>query len=214
MFGLVGSGRSDVLNALFGMRKVQEGVVRIAGRPVEVRSPSDAIRNGIAFVTENRQEEGLILRHGVERNINMVALRQLADAAGFMRPAEERTAAEAEVRRLAIKTNSLETIAGTLSGGNQQKIVIAKWLLIKPRILLLDEPTRGVDVGAKFEIYRIIRELAAGGTAILMVSSELPECLGLSDRVVVMHDKRVAAIRHVDQLTPERVMHFAAGMEK
>ena len=213
MFGLVGSGRSDVLNALFGMRR-PEGSIRLDGKPVTIASPSDAIRSGIAFVTENRKEEGLVLPHAVDRNINMVALRQLAGAAGFMRPAEERTGAQAEVKRLSIKTNSLDTIAGTLSGGNQQKIVIAKWLLIRPRLLLLDEPTRGVDVGAKFEIYRIIRELAAAGTAILMVSSELPECLGLSDRVVIMHDKRVAAIRRADELTPERVMHFAAGMEQ
>ena len=118
------------------------------------------------------------------------------------------------ITSLAIKTPSGQQKAGNLSGGNQQKIVLAKWLLIRPRLLLLDEPTRGVDVGAKFEIYRIIRELAAGGTAILMVSSELPEALGLSDRLVVMHDKRVAAIRPVSELTPERVMTFAAGMEQ
>ena len=165
-------------------------------------------------MTENRKEEGLILPQSVERNINMVALGQLAGPFGMMRSAAERSSAKAEVLRLAIKTASLETAAGSLSGGNQQKIVLAKWLQMKPKVLILDEPTRGVDVGAKFEIYRIIRELAAHGAAILMVSSELPEVLGLSDRVVVMHNKHVAATLDADGLTPETVMSYAAGMHQ
>ncbi|MFQ0815433.1 D-ribose transporter ATP-binding protein [Brucella anthropi] len=213
LFGLVGSGRSDVMKALFGMAQ-PTGEIRLDGQPVTLASPTDAIRNGIAFVTENRKEEGLVLPHSVERNINMVALGQLAGPFGLMRSSAERSAAKTEVLRLAIKTASLDTVAGSLSGGNQQKIVLAKWLQTQPRILILDEPTRGVDVGAKFEIYRIIRELAANGAAILMVSSELPEVLGLSDRVAVMHDKRVAAIVDADGLTPETVMSYAAGMHQ
>ncbi|GAI34340.1 unnamed protein product, partial [marine sediment metagenome] len=133
---------------------------------------------------------------------------------GFTRPARERAAAKTEVLRLAIKTASIDTPAGSLSGGNQQKIVIAKWLQTQPKILILDEPTRGVDVGAKFEIYRIIRELAAAGTAILMVSSELPEVLGLSDRLVIMHDKRVAKTLDAQGLSPETVMTYAAGIHQ
>lgn len=211
LFGLVGSGRSDVMKALFGMLQ-PSGEILLDGRSVTLSSPTDAIRNGIAFVTENRKEEGLVLPHSVERNINMVALGQLAGPFGLMRASAERAAAKTEVLRLAIKTASLDTIAGSLSGGNQQKIVLAKWLQTQPRILILDEPTRGVDVGAKFEIYRIIRELAAKGAAILMVSSELPEVLGLSDRVAVMHHKRVAAVLDADGLTPETVMSYAAGM--
>ncbi|TPK98690.1 sugar ABC transporter ATP-binding protein [Mesorhizobium sp. B2-4-12] len=211
LFGLVGSGRSDVMKALFGMYQPQ-GEIVLDGKPLALASPTEAIRNGIAFVTENRKEEGLVLPHSVERNINMVALGQLAGPLGLMRSSAEREAARSEVRRLAIKTASIDTIAGSLSGGNQQKIVLAKWLLIKPRVLILDEPTRGVDVGAKFEIYRIIRELAANGAAILMVSSELPEVLGLSDRVVVMHNKHMAAVLEADGLTPETVMNYAAGM--
>lgn len=211
LFGLVGSGRSDVMKALFGMYK-PEGEIRLDGKPVTFRSAAQAIRSGIAFVTENRKEEGLVLLHSVERNINMAGLGQLSGPLGLMRASAEREAARAEVKRLAIKTASIDTSAGSLSGGNQQKIVLAKWLQIKPRVLILDEPTRGVDVGAKFEIYRIIRELAANGTAILMVSSELPEVLGLSDRVVVMHNKTVAAVLEADGLTPETVMTYAAGI--
>jgi ribose transport system ATP-binding protein len=131
-----------------------------------------------------------------------------------MRAMEERARATEEVRLLSIKTASIDTPAGSLSGGNQQKIVLAKWLEMQPRVLILDEPTRGVDVGAKFEIYRIIRELAAGGAAILMVSSELPEVLGMSDRVVVMHNKSIAAVLEADGLKPEFVMSHAAGMHK
>lgn len=213
LFGLVGSGRSDVMKALFGMLH-PTGDILLDGKPINLASPAQAIANGIAFVTENRKEEGLVLPHSVERNINMVALGQLAGPFGLMRSSAERSSAKAEVLRLAIKTASIDTVAGSLSGGNQQKIVLAKWLQMKPKILILDEPTRGVDVGAKFEIYRIIRELAAHGAAILMVSSELPEVLGLSDRVLVMHNKHVAATLDADGLTPETVMSYAAGMHQ
>lgn len=213
LFGLVGSGRSDVMKALFGMLQ-PTGQIMLDDKPITLNSPTEAIRQGIAFVTENRKEEGLVLPHSVERNINMVALDQLAGRFGMMRSSAERSSAKAEVLRLAIKTASIDTIAGSLSGGNQQKIVLAKWLQTKPRILILDEPTRGVDVGAKFEIYRIIRELAATGAAILMVSSELPEVLGLSDRVVIMHNKHVATVLDADGLSPETVMSYAAGMHK
>jgi len=211
LFGLIGSGRSDIMKALFGMER-PEGQILLDGKPLTLSSPSDAIRNGIAFVTENRKEEGLVLAHSVERNVNMVALKQLAGPFGLMRGSAERAAAKTEVLRLAIKAASIDTTAGSLSGGNQQKIVLAKWLQIRPRVLILDEPTRGVDVGAKFEIYRIIRELAAEGAAILMVSSELPEVLGLSDRVVVMHTRSLAAVLDAQGLTPETVMTYAAGM--
>ncbi|MGO1162997.1 sugar ABC transporter ATP-binding protein [Brucella pseudogrignonensis] len=213
LFGLVGSGRSDVMKALFGMLH-PTGDIKLDGQSITLASPTQAIAHGIAFVTENRKEEGLVLPQSVERNINMVALGQLAGPFGMMRSSAERASAKAEVLRLAIKTASLDTIAGSLSGGNQQKIVLAKWLQMKPKVLILDEPTRGVDVGAKFEIYRIIRELAAHGAAILMVSSELPEVLGLSDRVVVMHSKHVAATLDADGLTPETVMSYAAGMHQ
>ncbi len=210
-FGLIGSGRSEIMNALFGMRKAQ-GTVRLNGRTVNIDSPVKAIASGLGFVTENRKEEGLVLSHSVESNISMVALKDFAGRLGFLRRRAERDAAVAEVSRLAIKTRSLDTPTGALSGGNQQKIVLAKWLLTKPKVLILDEPTRGVDVGAKFEIYKIIRQLAAEGTAILLISSELPEVLGMSDRVAVMHEGDLGAIVAGTDLTPEKIMAFATGL--
>ncbi|MBZ4689192.1 MAG: monosaccharide transporter ATP-binding protein family [Cereibacter sp.] len=208
-FGLIGAGRSEVMGALFGMLAA-EGRVEIDGKPVTIRSAAEAIAHGIGFVTENRKEQGLVLLHSLRQNISMAALPRYS-AKGFLRARAERETAHAEVDRLAIRTGSIETVTGTLSGGNQQKVVLAKWLATKPRILILDEPTRGVDVGAKFEIYRIIRQLAAEGTAILMVSSELPEVLGLSDRVVIMSEGRMREAAARDTLTPERVMTFATG---
>lgn len=212
VFGLVGSGRSEVMNALFGMRRAS-GEIRLDGKPATIGSATEAIRHGIGFVTENRKEQGLVLSHALRPNISMAALPRFS-AKGFLKPRDECAEARAEVARLAIRTNSIETITGTLSGGNQQKIVLAKWLATHPRVLILDEPTRGVDVGAKFEIYRIIRQLAAEGTAILMVSSELPEVLGLSDRVMVMSEGQVKTITPREELTPERVMSFATGGQK
>lgn len=210
-FGLIGSGRSEVMNTLFGMRQPTSGTISIEGSEVKLTSPVDAINRRIGFVTENRKEEGLVLSHSVESNISMVALKDFSSPLGFLKRRRERIAARAEVDRLAIKTDTLDTLAGSLSGGNQQKIVLAKWLLTNPRILILDEPTRGVDVGAKFEIYKIIRQLAAEGTAILLVSSELPEVIGMSDRAVVMSEGKVTAIADPDQLTPEKIMSFATG---
>jgi ribose transport system ATP-binding protein len=210
-FGLIGSGRSEIMNALFGMRRA-EGIVRLNGQPVTIASPVEAIRSGLGFVTENRKEEGLVLPHSVETNISMVALKDFASALGFLRRRRERDAALAEISRLSIKTGSLDTPAGALSGGNQQKIVLAKWLLTKPKVLILDEPTRGVDVGAKFEIYKIIRQLAAEGTAILFISSELPEVLGMSDRVAVMHEGRLSGMAAGADMTPEKIMAFATGL--
>ncbi|MBW9116958.1 sugar ABC transporter ATP-binding protein [Rhizobium cauense] len=210
-FGLIGSGRSEVMNTLFGIRQPTAGSMSIDGNRVSIASPADAIDRSIAFVTENRKEEGLVLSHSVESNISMVTLGQYSGALGFLKRRRERQAAVGEVARLAIKTASLDTSAGSLSGGNQQKIVLAKWLLTKPKILILDEPTRGVDVGAKFEIYKIIRQLAAEGAAILLVSSELSEVIGMSDRTVVMSEGRMTAIATKEQMTPEKIMSFATG---
>jgi len=209
-FGLIGSGRSEIMNALFGMKRAT-GSIRLNGKVVTIASPVEAIAKGIGFVTENRKEQGLVLGHSVESNISMVALKSFATRFGFLKRRKEQAAATTEVDRLAIKTASLDTAAGNLSGGNQQKIVLAKWLLINPKVLILDEPTRGVDVGAKFEIYKIIRQLAADGAAILMISSELPEVLGLSDRVVVMHEGTASATLTGPDLTPEKIMTFATG---
>lgn len=211
-FGLIGAGRSEVMKALFGTLGYT-GKLEIDGKPIRIRHPADAISQGMAFVTENRKEEGLSLQHSVERNINAVCLRQLANRLRVVRPARERAAAQQLVQRMGIKTAGLEQLAGHLSGGNQQKIVFAKWLEIQPRILILDEPTRGVDVGAKYEIYKIIRELAASGAAIIFVSSELPEVLAMSDRLIVMREQRIAHQFDTTGLTQETVMSYAAGVQ-
>jgi len=209
-FGLIGSGRSDVMNALFGMR-APSGNIQLDGQPLHLRNPADAISAGIGFVTENRKEEGLVLGASVRANISMASLSDFSSAAGFIRFRAEYEASDEAVRQLAIRTHDTDTLVSTLSGGNQQKIVLAKWLRRKPRLLILDEPTRGVDVGARFEIYRIIRQLAAEGVSILLVSSDLPEVLGLANRVVVMAKKRITAILSANELSAERVMGFATG---
>lgn len=212
-FGLVGAGRSEVMNALFGMLPA-EGEMLLDGEAVHIHDPAEAIRYGIGFVTENRKEQGLVLPHAVRSNMSMAALKRFATRWGFLRKAPERDSAHGEVKRLGVRTASIESRADTLSGGNQQKVVLAKWLGTYPHVLILDEPTRGVDVGAKFEIYRIIRELAAEGTAILLVSSELPELLGLSDRVVVMHEGQVSATLEPADFHPQTIMAFATGQHQ
>ena len=209
-FGLVGAGRSEMMNAIFGMLPAT-GEIRVDDEAVRIRHPADAIHYGIGFVTENRKEQGLVLAHSVRRNTSMAALKRFANRLGFLNFAAERSAATEDVARLAVRTASIEAAAETLSGGNQQKIVLAKWLGTYPHVLILDEPTRGVDVGAKFEIYRIIRQLAAEGTAILLVSSELPELLGLSDRIVVMHEGRVNATLAPADFNPQTIMAAATG---
>src|SRR5205085_10581071 len=186
--GLVGAGRSDLLMAIFGAHPAPTaGEFFVDGSPVVINTPADAINAGIAFVTEDRKRYGLLLDQTVTVNLTLAALRQFANADA------EIAASQRAVDELHIKTTSLFTIASTLSGGNQQKVVLAKWLLTNPKVLLLDEPTRGIDVGAKQEIYQQIHRLASQGLAIVLVSSELPEVLGLSDRVMVIHKGRVSA---------------------
>ncbi|KGQ71576.1 D-ribose transporter ATP-binding protein [Chelonobacter oris] len=209
-FGLVGSGRSDVMKALFGMLPYQ-GEIRLHGNTVRVTSAAIAINNGIGFVTENRKEEGLVLSATVRHNITMAALPHFTLKTGWLNRRLEASEVNKYIKRLAIRTPSAEITANTLSGGNQQKIVLAKWLVTQPKILILDEPTRGVDVGAKFEIYNIIRQLSANGTAILLVSSDLPEILGLSDRIVVMAGKRIQTIAETKLLSPQQIMVAATG---
>jgi len=209
--GLMGSGRSELLMAIFGAhpgRKTAE--IFIDEQPVQINNPSDAIKHGIGFVTEDRKRYGLILDQTILKNMTLAGLRQLSGR--FITDEEaEAAAGERSARELRIKANSVFTIAGTLSGGNQQKVVLAKWLLTNPRVLFLDEPTRGIDVGAKQEIYAQINRLAESGLAIILVSSELPEVLGLSDRLIVLHEGRVTGEFTRSEATPETVMSCATG---
>ncbi|MCW5259581.1 sugar ABC transporter ATP-binding protein [Verminephrobacter eiseniae] len=209
-FGLVGAGRSDVLAALFGMHRAS-GRITLDGQPVRLRSPAEAIAHGIAFVTENRKEQGLVLDQSVLHNITMAHVHCRRQGAWWIDEREEWRLAQGYVQRLGIKIASLHQPVRELSGGNQQKLVFAKWLALRPRVLLLDEPTRGVDAGAKFEIYRIIRELVTAGTAVILVSSELPEVLAMSDRLMVMRAKRLVKTFERRNLSQETVMAYATA---
>jgi len=209
--GLMGAGRSDLLMAIFGAHFGRiSGDIEIEGRRVNITSPAKAIKYGLGFVTEDRKRFGLMMDQTILNNMTLAGLRQISGR--FITSIDaEAAAGERAMKDLRVKANSVFTAAGTLSGGNQQKVVLAKWLLTNPRVLFLDEPTRGVDVGAKQEIYAQINKLARSGLAIVLVSSELPEVLGLSDRVIVLHEGRMTGEFTRATATPERVMACATG---
>lgn len=212
--GLVGAGRSDLMMAIFGAHPGRTaGEFFVAGSRVRINRPSDAIRSGIAFVTEDRKRFGLLLDQTIVANLTLAALKRLSGPLVTDVDAET-AAAERSMKELRIKARSVFTVAGTLSGGNQQKVVLAKWLLTNPKVLFLDEPTRGIDVGAKQEIYQQMNRLATEGMAIVLVSSELPEVLGLSDRVMVLHEGQITGEFRRDEATAEAVMSCATGHER
>lgn len=209
--GLVGAGRTELLQAIFGVESPLAGTVSVAGRPLTARSARDAIHAGIALVPEDRKQHGVILEMSIRRNIGLASLNRWARPAGFLNFAEERRQSRRMFDRLRIKAPSDETPAATLSGGNQQKVVLAKWLALAPAVLLLDEPTRGIDIGAKEEIYQLMDQLASEGIAVLFVSSEMEEIIGMSDRVIVMHEGQITGVLERSQLTEEAVMQLATG---
>jgi rhamnose transport system ATP-binding protein len=202
--GLVGSGRSELAQVVFGVTPAESGEIRLAGRPVTIASPGAAQRLGIAYVPEDRGTQGLVRAMTVRENFSMAILSRLATAGVIDREAE-RSLAQDGIRRFGVRTSGIEQVVGKLSGGNQQKVVLGKWLATEPKLLILDEPTRGIDVGAKAEIHRLMGELAGRGLAILMISSELPEVLGMSDRVLVMREGRIAAEFDRAAATPQVV---------
>lgn len=208
--GLMGAGRTEVVQSLFGYKKLDAGTIEFDGRPIKIDNPKKAKEIGIGYVTEDRKSEGLIVDFTVEENVSMTNFSSISKN-GLISKKKERSLYDQMVKRLGIRTSGPEQSAKSLSGGNQQKVVIAKWLGIEPELLILDEPTRGVDVGAKKEIYSIINELAERGVAILMISSELPEVIGMADRVLVMHEGKVTADLPKNEMTQERIMHYATG---
>jgi ribose transport system ATP-binding protein len=210
--GLVGAGRTEVARAIFGADPVDSGEVLLEGRPVRVHSPRDAISLGIGLVPEDRKQLGLILGMAVRENVTLANLEAVAPG-GFIRASRERSVAEKYIHDLTIRTPSGEQTVRNLSGGNQQKVVLAKWLFTDSRLLIFDEPTRGIDVGSKVEIYQLMNALTARGVGILMITSELPELLGMSDRILVMHEGRLAGELPRAEATQERVMHLATGGE-
>jgi L-arabinose transport system ATP-binding protein len=206
--GLVGAGRSELARALFGAVPQRGGRVELDGRTVRLRSPRDAIRAGIGYAPEDRKADALLLMRSLRENVSLAALDRLRRAR-FVRGGAERRLVDGLIERLDIKTPSAEQEIAKLSGGNQQKGVLARWLAREPRVLLLDEPTRGIDVGAKAEIYRLIDELAAAGMAVLFISSELPEVLGMSDRILVMQGGRITGELSREDASEERIIELA-----
>jgi ABC-type sugar transport system ATPase subunit len=209
--GLVGAGRTELARAIFGDLAIDTGEIVVNGRAMPRRhSPRDAIQRGIGLVPEDRKEEGLVTGLPVRQNISMAMLKALSRMT-LLSTRREKRLARSFVEKLAIKTPSIEQKATYLSGGNQQRVVIAKWLATRPKILIVDEPTRGVDVAAKAEIHGFLSELARDGMAIMMISSDLPEILAMSDRVLVMHQGRIAADLPIAEATQERIMRYATG---
>ncbi len=211
--GLVGAGRTEVARAIFGADRVDSGEVEVNGKRVHIRAPRDAVRHGIGYLSEDRKRYGLALGLDVETNTVLAAFHKFLRTLGAVDPRRTRETAERHVRSLAIKTPSLRQKVKNLSGGNQQKVVISKWLTADSNVLIFDEPTRGIDVGAKSEIYKLLNELARQGKSIIMISSELPEILRMSHRVLVMCEGRITGELDVREATQEKIMQFATQRE-
>jgi ribose transport system ATP-binding protein len=210
--GLVGSGRTEVAEAICGIARALDSHILLDGRPVRVGSPRDAINYGIYLIPEDRRRDGLVMGMVIRENVTLPALDRYASA-GLVSFERERVAAVDICQKLNVKTPSVEVVAGNLSGGNQQKVVLARWLSLNPRVLIFDEPTRGVDVGAKAEIYDLMRRLAEAGVALLMISSDMEEILNVSDRIAVMHEGKLTGILERGQCTEENVMRLAVAAQ-
>jgi ABC-type sugar transport system ATPase subunit len=210
VFGLVGSGRTDVVRAIFGA-DASTGEMTLDGRPYRPRSPGDALSQGVAMLSEDRARDGLVLQLSLRDNLSLASFSRMSRL-GVISKSQQRALVTDEIAEVGIRAPSINAVVRRLSGGNQQKVVVGKWLLRGARVLLLDEPTRGVDVGAKADIYRIIASLAERGKAILLVSSELPEILGMSDRILVMRGGRLVGEFSRNEATEERLLAVAAGV--
>ena len=206
--GLVGAGRSEVMRAVFGIDKKESGQIYIHGEKVEIKSTVDALKHGMGLVPENRKEEGLVLGMAVKENISLASLKKLSQF-NFINKKQEAKLADDYIKSFQIRTPSQEQLVQNLSGGNQQKVVISKWMAMEPDILILDEPTRGIDVGAKKEIHLLMSRLAKQGVAVIMISSELPEIIGMSDRIVVMHEGRIKGEITQENASQENIMKMA-----
>lgn len=209
--GLIGAGRTEVVETVFGLQRADGGEIYVEGERVSIRSPGDAIRYGLALVSEDRKNVGLNLVGSVKENITMANLEKYCKF-GVISSGSEKRACDELIEMLSVKTHSRDTLVNALSGGNQQKVILARWMSTRPKILILDEPTKGIDVGAKAEIYRLIDEFAAEGGCVIMVSSEMPEILGMSDRIAVMHEGDLVAVFDRGEATQEKLLTAAAGL--
>lgn len=207
--GLVGAGRSEMVQTLFGIQMPDSGSIKIEGKPITIHNPWEALEAGIAYVPENRQTQGLVLDKSIEQNMTLPLLKKYTNKFGLVKLEQQRASVEKLIRKLDVRPRDPELLAKQLSGGNQQKVVIAKWIATNAKILIVDEPTTGVDIGAKSEIYLILRELAAQGVSIIMISSELPEVMSVSDRILVMRKGRISGEFLNDGLTQEMIMDKA-----
>jgi ribose transport system ATP-binding protein len=208
--GLVGAGRSELAQAIFGVDPAVSGDILLEDRLVKIQTPKDAIGKGIYLIPEDRRKAGLILEDSIRKNITLPSLVRYASA-GLINFESERKAASSIFKKLNVKAPSVEERVGNLSGGNQQKVVLAKWLSLSPHVLIFDEPTRGIDVGAKAEIYELMRGLAESGVAIMMISSDMEEILGVSERVAVMHEGRLSGVLERSSCNEEAIMRLAVG---
>ena len=206
--GLMGAGRTEVMRALFGLDRYDGGSIFVKGQEVRIRSVQDAVRSGIAMLSEDRRRYGIVPLLSVEENIALAALDKFIRKGRWYKK-EEFDAVRSMCEKMRVKTPALDTKVFSLSGGNQQKVILAKWMVREPDILILDEPTRGIDVGAKSEIYQLMMELVKQGKSIIMVSSELPELIGMCDRVYVMHEGYMTGMLEKDELSQEAVMQLA-----
>ena len=211
--GLVGAGRTEVARVLFGIDQAESGEIWLKGKKVRIRSPQQAMAYGIAYVPEDRHEQGLVMNFSIAANITLAILQQVSHL-GLLDSRQEQKIAGEYSSQLSIRSSGVEQLVNALSGGNQQKVVLSKWLATNPLVLILDEPTRGIDVGAKSEVHRIISELAARGLAIILISSELPEVLAMADRVLVLHEGRITGTFTRSEATQERVMFAATGQDR
>jgi ribose transport system ATP-binding protein len=213
LVGLVGAGRTEIVRALFGADKVRGHQVRIEGKPVSIRSPKDAKDAGLGFIPEDRKLQGLVLPFSVDSNISMASIRKFSRL-GFIRRSIEKGIAERQVKALAVKTPSIKVPVRNLSGGNQQKCIVGRWLEISPMIFIMDEPTRGIDVGAKYEIYTLMKEIAERGGAIILISSELPEVLNMSNRVLTIFEGRITGELLPQSASADEIMSAALGIAR
>jgi rhamnose transport system ATP-binding protein len=208
--GLIGAGRTELARTIFGLAEPDHGEILLRGRPIRIGHPQEAIEYGIAYLPEDRRRHGVVLDFPISSNITLASLKKLSGFAG-MDFGREREVAEEYTRRLGVKTPTIYNAVSTLSGGNQQKVALSRWLMTKPSVLILDEPTQGIDVGAKAEIHDLMMEIAEKGVAILMISSELPEILGMSDRIAVMCGGTIATILNRADATQDKILSIALG---
>ncbi|MGI6020732.1 MAG: sugar ABC transporter ATP-binding protein [Lachnospiraceae bacterium] len=207
--GLVGAGRSEVMQAIFGLTSVDSGKIYLEGKEVHINKPADALELGIAYIPESRQTQGLVLKKSIRENILLPQLKKYTNKLGILNNAKMRDAADEWIKLLDVRPSDPNNIAQALSGGNQQKVVLAKWISTEAKVLIVDEPTNGVDIGAKDEIHRILRDLAAKGTAVIVISSEMPEIMSISDRLMIMRRGRVSTFLDNENVTQEQIMSYA-----